>query len=514
MSRADGTTKRLIKGTGVTWIRLGITILAQIVATPVYLHYWSAETYGSWLLIMAAIGFLQIPGTSFQNYIGFELMRESTRDRSRFSTVLVSSIRFGALYGIFELTVAGFLSVTVVPGILGPDASDLLRSQASQTFFFMALGSGLVWNWGGMWVRGANATGYYARGAGWGVADGLVRVLTPLIALSLGFGMPGAALGLAVSLMILHQFTVRNLRKFVRLEMIPDARVDLRLARMAFRHSQMLSLKSGLEMLRQQGIRLILAPLMGTTLLAAFASMRTFANAALQGLNSITNPLMPELMRFLSKRDQVRSEAAMGTVWMIVIAMMVPMFVILQVIAADFFHWWTRGKIAFDAPFFAIISTCVLVFASAQPAGAIVRGNNLLKIQFVNSLLAGIIAVVGSLLLGSKFGLLGVGIALLLAEVTSAIGFRIAADQWMEGNGLAWPTRASISVSLAVLLGAVAMGLIAWIPSSSIWVVIAFVPLISLLVFDYIRNLPEMAITRIRSLGMKLPIARYLVKYV
>lgn len=514
MSKQDSTGKRLVKGTGVTWIRLAITIVAQLVTTPLYLQFWSVETYGTWLLLVAAIGFLQIPGASFQNYIGFELMREAAQDKSRFTILLRSSLWLGAIYGLVELSIAVILAFTVIPNVTGMDSTAMVRKESSIVFIIMALGSGLNWNWGGIWVRGASATGHYARGAWWGVADGMFKVLSPLIVIPLGFGMTGAALTLALSLLLLHQFTLWDLRRLVRLDMADEKRVDLRLAWTCFRESQGLSLKAGLEMLRQQGIRLVLGPVMGATQLAAFASMRTGANAALQGLSSITNPLMPELMRFLSKRDQARSEAAMGTVWMIVIGLMAPAFVILQVFMETLFHWWTRGKIPYDAPFFATVSTGVLVYAAAQPAVAIVRGNNLVKVQFVNSLVAGIIAVTGTLVLGKMMGLLGVGIALLLAELASSLGFRISARRWLNQNQMIWPKKASDIVVIGVWLSAICMALIAFMPGWKIWVLVCFILAISTLVIHYFRSLPEMVTSRIKSLGEKLPITRHILKHI
>ena len=112
--------------------------------------------------------------------------------------------------------------------------------------------------------------------------------------------------------------------------------------------------------MRQQGVRLVLAPLAGPVALAAFSTMRTGANVALQGLNTIVNPILPDLMRFLHDRDQPRSEAAFSTIWVVVVALMAPGVVILQLIMEPLFVFWTQGKIAL-IPFF--LQHCRLVFS-------------------------------------------------------------------------------------------------------------------------------------------------------
>ncbi|RYD34526.1 MAG: hypothetical protein EOP86_10780, partial [Verrucomicrobiaceae bacterium] len=354
---SKGAADRIVRGTAITWLKLGVTVLAQIVATPAYLYYWSAETYGAWLAIVTAVNMLQIPGTSFQTYSGYEMMRESAKDRTQFSIYLRSVVRLGGVYGLFELGVAFIISLTMVPLILGRDASPGLIRDAAQAFFFTALGSGLVWNWGGMWVRGASAVGHFSRWAWWGVLDALVKVGAPLLVLPLGWGMGKVAIFLSCTLILLHQMTLWDMRKVVRSHMDPEARPNWILAWNALKRAQVLSLKSTLEMFRRQGIRLILAPLLGMRELAAFATMRTGANAALQGLATLTSPLMPELMRFLAKRDQARSDAAMATVWMVVVAAMAPGVVVLQLFIVDLFHWWTHGKVIFNPVLFAIISS-------------------------------------------------------------------------------------------------------------------------------------------------------------
>ena len=150
------------------------------------------------------------------------------------------------------------------------------------------------------------------------------------------------------------------------------AKPDIMLGLTTVLKSQVLTLKSLLEMLRQVGVRLVLVPLVGMGEMVAFSTMRTGANTALQGLGTITDPILPELMRFLNQRDQARMETAFSTVWIILIAAMAPSVMMLQVIVSPLFEIWTHGKIPFDPVLFASLSAGVLVYASAQPAMAVV----------------------------------------------------------------------------------------------------------------------------------------------
>ena len=57
---------RLISGSVASWAQIAVTMAAQIVLVPIYLSYWSVETYGIWLAIqgiMSALSMLDL-GTS------------------------------------------------------------------------------------------------------------------------------------------------------------------------------------------------------------------------------------------------------------------------------------------------------------------------------------------------------------------------------------------------------------------------------------------------------------------
>lgn len=504
---SSSTSSRLIKGTAITWIRLGLSIITQLISIPVFLQFWTAEEYGCWLAAIAAVGLLQVPGTCYQNYLGFEMMRYANTDTSKFSTILRSGVRVGALYGFLELFIAFIASIFLVRFLLGSGVPPETETQAAQAFFFMALGSGLVWNWGGIWVRGANATGNYARGASWGVLDAMVKVSGPLVVLPLGANLPTAALAFAGASIAVNQLCLMDLRRLVRKRLDPNAPVRMRDGFIHFARSQALSLRSVLQMMRQQGVRLILAPLAGAAELATFSTIRSGANLALQGLNTITNPLMPELMRFISTRQQEKVEAAMSTVWLVVVAIMSPSVILFQVVAPILFPLWTRGKIPFDPILFAVLSSSVLVFAAAQPAMAIIHGNNLIKEQLTQSIVAACVAIGGMFLMVPAFGLLGAGIALLLAECVGLIFYTFRASHWLSANGLNWPQKTFSRVLFSLLIGAVGSLLIATFPAMTFVAAGFCIFLSALTTVYYISTLPKFAKTAIANVVKRIRIA-------
>jgi O-antigen/teichoic acid export membrane protein len=508
MNKSESTSRRLIRGSTIAWVRLGTGFGVQLIVTPVFLAFWSAKTYGIWLAIVAAASLIQIPGLAHQQYVGYELMKTVTGRQRAFTRILRSAAWLGAAYGVLELLMACALSAALIVVLKG-HGNQTVTSEAGWAFIAMTAGSSLVWNWGGVWVNAAYALGYFPRTAVWGVGDALIRGLAPLIVLPFGAGILGAAVFLMTTLLALHLACLFDMMKIIRPYLgKQSARSQLGIHN--FIRSQLLSIRMVLEMARQQGARLILVPLAGTEELAAFATMRTGANAALQGLGSITSPLMPELMRFLNQRDQARTEAAFSTVWIVVVAAMTPSVILLQVIVAPLFRIWTHGKIQFDPVLFALLSLGVLVYAMAQPAMAVVQGNNLLRPQLLLSGLAGGVVVGGMVLLVPKIGICGAGWSLLMGEIVAAIGYVKEAAIWLNKNNLHWPEKAFNRVILSVLAAGIAMFGIALFPKFHFVFLALGLVALTIIFVSYWRHLPQLAKQKMAAFLIKLPGGRRL----
>lgn len=311
----------------------------------------------------------------------------------------------------------------------------------------------------GLIVRVLAAFGYFPKFAWWSFSYAILSSIAPLIAVVMGGELKTASLALAGAALVYGIAFYSELWNLLRLEKLRILKPSFELGFTNFKRSLPLLGKSILENARQQGVRLIMAPLTGAIGLAAFSTMRTGANVVLQGLNTIINPLLPDLTRFLHDRDQSRSEAAFATVWIVVVVALAPGVVILQSLIEPFFIFWTKGKIVFDPFLFAMLSLGVLVYAVVQPAMAVVLGNNMTQKQlFLAALAAGVLFFL-LLALIPVMGLPGAGVALVAAEITAAIGYRWYAIRWLKESGLIWPHRAFFLACVSVFIAAVAISL-------------------------------------------------------
>jgi O-antigen/teichoic acid export membrane protein len=502
------TIRRLTSASLASWFRIGITLCTQIFLLPVYLSYWDKKTYGVWLAIQATISLATLPDVAHQSYLGYEFLNIGSSDRSRISVVFSASIPISLAIGSIEL-IAVFLLArlgaqnwlfgmdTAIDSQLMKDAGVVL---VIQSIVYLIWGSV-----GGTAMRLLSPFGYFPRMAWWSVITSIVTSAAPAVAVILGMGLRDAGIVLGVVTVLYNVPLSVDMYRIAKREGLVLTRPDMALGLRNFRNSLVLMAKGILEMARQQGTRLVLSPLVGVSEMAAFATMRTGANSVLQGLNTITNPLLPELMRFLVARDQARSEASFGVVWLVVTVCMAPAVIVLQWVAPHLFALWTRGKFSFDPLLFATLSDGILIYALSQPAMAVVQGNNLLRAQLVVSGLAGGTVILGLLVMVPAFSILGAGFALMLAEIVSLLGYVRIASQWLGSQSMYWPSRAFKTVTASVGVSVIATAAMAEWQDAAFFIMVAAVVVELLLTVLYWKQVPRVARARAAQIVASMP---------
>jgi O-antigen/teichoic acid export membrane protein len=484
---------RLISGSAAAWTRIIITMISQVVLVPIYLTYWSPETYGVWIAIQSLVSMLTLLDLGHHMYVGFELFRFARTDMVTFCKYLWSAILVGLVVAAFEmLVIFALIHFAVVPFLLGESKSmdAALVSESDGVLLLVGINWFATSALTGFIVRALEAFGYHARLSWLGVVHLILANSLPAIAVVLGASFLEAGIVMTAGVIIFYLPIYYDMYRLMKREGIMHIKPSWRIGFRNFVRSLGLTGKLILENLRQQGVRLVLAPISGAVALAAFSTMRTGANVALQGLNSITNPLMPDLMRFLHERDQDRSEAGFSTIWVVLIVLISPAVIVLQALAAPLFQIWTHDRIQFDPLLFSMLSLSVLIFAVAQPAVAVVMGNNLMRPQLILTSVSATIVVALVVVLVPVMGLVGAGIAIVASEIAAAVGYVITARSWLRSNDLLWPGNSFTKATTSVAIAAAAMILISLLPRFTYLIAFVGVIMCMLNFISYWRTLP------------------------
>jgi hypothetical protein len=500
MKPRNSSAARILSASAASWTRVGITVITQIALVPIYLTSWDAATFGAWLLLQAVWAVMTVIDLAHHDYVGYECLRLGPAQRTAITQIIFSAAPLVVLIALWNLLLAWQLgNANFLAGWMGNN--ETLVAQWRTALLLQAVTWLLTGSLGGLIVRWLTPFGYHPQFAWWGVAYALVTAVIPALAVIIGANLLQAMLTLCITSLIYHLLFFVAMARIVRKQDFPSVRPNLRQGFAQLLYAVWLVGKYLAEMARQQGSRIVLAPLAGVADMAAFATMRTGANFALQGLNTITSPVMPELMRFLAARDQPRTESSFAIVWLVLCAVLSPAIVIVQWLAPTLFPMWTQGKIAFDPWLFGMLSMSVTVLALAQPAAAVLVGNNILRAQLAISVGAAAVAVGGMFGLVPLMGVRGAALALLMAELTSLTAVVWVTQDWLRQQGMHWPWKAFGTAAATLPVTALGMVFMELLPAGLAWAcLLATLTLQAAVSYLYWRQLPAMAHTRAASL--------------
>ncbi|MBB4200561.1 O-antigen/teichoic acid export membrane protein [Rhodoblastus sphagnicola] len=476
-------------------------LLSQVFLVPLYLNKWSPSVYGDWLILQSGFAFATILDSAHQTYYENEYLRVGAVDRVAISSLLSAAIPAGLLLSSIQLIaiVCAFFT-RVLDSLLGGGQTD---STSHDDLFYVLISWQIVWllvqSVCGQVGRALSALGHYARFAWWGVYYIIASSLIPALVVFLGGGILEAGLAQAITTFLYSLLWLRDALPLLNRENIVIRLPQLGKCILGITRSSLVVVRQILDILRQQGFRLILSPLVGPIKVAEFATQRTVANVALQGLNSVYGPLMPELMRFVAGRQQESMEGIFAIIWSLLIFGVGPGIFLMQLAMPVVYTAWTRNAFIFDGWLFLILSASIVVYMISLPAMAICVGNNLLKSQLLIASAASIIMLVSTAIAVPTLSLRGAALALLVSEISATLSYIFVAIRWLRSVGLQWPTRMFYCTGCASVLILLLTGLVVDSHSLKWWPVISFIVFIIGAAFIGWVNLPMGVQTQFRE---------------
>lgn len=435
------TPARLFKGAGLTLSRLATAIAGQAATVPIYLSFWEPETYGFWLILQGMLGYLSLLSTAYQQYTYAEVLKSGPNQPDSVRHVYWASLSVAYMIALGEFAVTLGFAPQAISAAMPSAAAETAASVADLVILYSVLNL-ITMPFGAITSQTMTIHGYYPQSAAWGLLRTASSIVLPAVAVVFGAKIWTAGLMLVAShaapalLSLLYWFRLGR-----RFGLLSRTKIDWRMGIRNAVQCVPLAARTFVDSFRQQGFRIILGGYAGSEAVTELSTTRTFTNVLQQGLSTITAPLMPELMRYVVNRDQERMEGAFAVVWLAIFVLLVPGALVLSLLAEPIFLVWTRGTVAFDARLFSVLLAAVLTYAAAQPAAAILQGQNRVAWIFSISILAGVCLGAFSIVVVPDHGLLGAGIALLGAEMCAG-ALTVAGATWsLRRSGLAFPRR-------------------------------------------------------------------------
>jgi len=499
-------TSRIFSASLANWAGIGVTLLTQVVFVPIYLSHWPAETYGVWLLLLAFLGFAGLIQGAHRDFIYHESLKLGRQHIDKVGlqlssalpiVVLTSFIVFFVVYLQFEYSVI--------------DSSFGIAKELRQDFLFSALILAFVLlisgHYYGFLLGPVILLGYYPFITWLKVGMAFVTSIAPISIIVFGGGLIDAVKGLAVATFLVNLIASYLVLSLYKKENIKLSRPNLKLGLNQFASSTWMLAKHVSDTFRQVGIRFLIIPFVGAAAVTQFATNRTVANVAQQGMTSLTGPILPELMRYVHEKKQLEIQASLALLWLMLCFLIAPGFIVLQLFIEPLFRIWTVGVIEFHPVLFSVLSSSVLMMILAQPAESILRGNNLYKVQLAISLMALAILILTIYLFYETLGLLSAGLGLLVAETVVMSLSVWKAHTWMMSKQLNWPWKYFLLSFLSVVLTVSCLLLMAY--KLALTTSVAFILLLQLTIaIKFWQLMPSLAKEKAYRLLHKLGIRK------
>lgn len=339
--------KRFLHGFAASTLGPVVTIVAQIVSVPIFLHAWGVKLYGEWLILAAIPTYLAFSDIGFGSVAANDMtMRVAANDRpgaletfqSSWLLITSSSFAVGAVFvaATHLLPLAGWLNLETMGEANARRVLDVLC-----TYALFSLQADLV-------TSGFRCEGGYALGM---LFKNLLRLaetlaVTVLVAVS-GSPLEAAAaylivraLGTAAMAAVMLRrspwlsYGTRHARRHCARRLLRPA-----LAYMAFPAGNALSL---------QGMVLVVGSMLGPLAVVTFSTMRTLTRFGFQIMESVKNSVWPELSTAYGLSNwalarRLHRAACQVSLWSSLLTISVLFFLGDRIIA-----FWTHGRVATD----------------------------------------------------------------------------------------------------------------------------------------------------------------------
>jgi len=406
--------QRVIAGMGANSFGMAVTIGIQLASLPLFLYFWDTPTYGVWLMLSAIPAYLSMADvgmvTATANKMTMSMGRNEVREANR---IFQSTQKF--MFGMCSL-----IALVVLPCILFVPVAGITDTSTRIALASLCIGV-LFALFGGLSEAVFKATGRYAIGTAIGHLVRLGEWLGFMAGLAIFGSFAGVALmglGMRVLGTLIAMLSARAGGHGLQWGFAQADRAEIKatlkpaVTFMAFPLASALSL---------QGITLLVGATLGPVAVAVLNTYRTIARIAVQVSAVMSHALWPEFSRLYGQGayGQVASifkkSAAIGILQAVLLS------TVLYFISPLLLRTWTHGNIEFLPVFMGVMLTYAAIGGVWHvPRVLLMAINQHIGIAYWSIAASGL--TVGlAFVMGQRYGLTGIGLAMLFGELFIAL---------------------------------------------------------------------------------------------
>jgi len=423
---------RIISGTSSGISRNFFALIVTILSLPIYLSFWTLDQYGAWILILVIISILNIPISSYQEYLGNEFLKLGKRNKIEISKILYGSTIIIFIYSVLLIFLIFFLlNFTNLLYFIKINQSLIDEASIAMIIIYLSYIIGFIC---GLFTRALYPFYYYAKLNWIGLIIQIVLPVCQIFFVTLGFELVELSIVTFFTLNFLQIIYFIYILKLIKKEKLTYIKFYFLNNLNHLKNSIYLIIGSLAKIFKNEGVRLILAPFLGTTQMISYVTMNTANNFMRQIFSSFTNSLLIEFIDYINNNNKDKFLYTHTILYFIFCLIITPFAFFFQMIIPIIFEIWTRDKILFDPILFASLTSSFLIMIFYNPASIILRGKNLFKEDLVISIFTSIIFILLLIFLLDTYSIKGAGYSILIIEIFSCLFFFYFANKWLKKN--------------------------------------------------------------------------------
>jgi len=382
------------------------------------LRYWGKTTYGTWLALSAAYTILRTVDGGFTAFVGNKLNMLYHQDQDEMRRVLSSAIWGVILLGSTQIIIVLALYFSNSLGlIMGGAASQLTANQTIFGLMVMSITWILTGSYIGVLHRFLIPNGMLYQLLWWVMLLQVSQSLSIMLAAYLQLSVFNAALFFAfaqAAVYICSAFYIKwRLPQFY--PWLSGAKLKIGLREMV--QSFPMTINGAVQQAGNSGVVILISVVLGAAVIPIYSTMRTLSNLWTTVTNIVTAPLLPDIVRFHATKEP-RKFIMIHKTHILLMSIIINLSIMLAYPLIDTVYlYWTRGKLPIDHRLICLLLASVSVFALNSLFNTFLTGLNNGRYLIVMGLMRGLFVLIAGYFLLPIFGLSGIGMAILLAEV-------------------------------------------------------------------------------------------------
>jgi O-antigen/teichoic acid export membrane protein len=414
--------QRAAKVSLVTGLSTVLTLVFQLVAVPICLHYWGQQRYGSWLALYSAFMLLRSLDGGYSAFVGNKLNFLYHQSQSDLRRHLSSASGGIALIASLQLLLAiSTLFVEPLARALGMSSEHAGSFSAKMGLVVLVASWVTTGSYLGIIHRLQIPAGMMYQAAWWNMGFQVTQFAAMIVAAALKLDMLGTSCLFALAQMTVYIasaiYVRTKLPNFFPLRQEFRWRTGMR----DLGQSSLLTASNLIQQTATNGAVLMVAALSGAAGVPVFTTVRTLMNLWTSVTTVLSSPLLPDVVRIHARGEAQKLVLINQAFWVLVgSAVNWGTLAVYPVLPLVYGHWTTHA-IPLDRQLLSFMLASVVLTNAGALMALHLNGINSLGIVLACSVARAALGIGVGLVGFGHMGLASFGLGALLAEVAAVL---------------------------------------------------------------------------------------------